>query len=131
MSQALQQGDDAAFDFEAAVVAADGDSHDGPGSSLIARLAQKKVSGTFRRSKLQQLLRLESSRHLFLGKALIAATPGAAVASAGQSALRRRGRSADRNRSGREYLLLRTKASAAPAPQGKMTARPPNATASW
>src|SRR5438552_8023071 len=67
MSQALQQGDDAAFDFEAAVVAADGDSHDAPGSSLIARFAQKKVSGTFRRSRLQYLLRLESSRHLFLG----------------------------------------------------------------
>src|SRR5206468_3053394 len=31
--------------------------------------AQKKVSGTFGRSKLQHLLRLESSRHLFLGKA--------------------------------------------------------------
>ena len=33
------------------------------------RFAQKKVSGTFRRSKAQGLLMLESSRHLFLGKA--------------------------------------------------------------
>src|SRR5437016_11363556 len=34
-------------------------------------LPKKKVSGTFRRSKLQHLLGLESSRHLFLGKALV------------------------------------------------------------
>src|SRR5437660_7637979 len=31
--------------------------------------AQKKVSGTFRRSRFQRLLGWESSRHLFLGKA--------------------------------------------------------------
>src|SRR5438132_5293838 len=31
--------------------------------------AQKKVSGTLKRSRLPHLLRLESSRHLFLGKA--------------------------------------------------------------
>src|SRR5438445_13795072 len=30
--------------------------------------AQKKVSGTLRRSKLPHLLRLESSRHLFFGQ---------------------------------------------------------------
>jgi len=46
-----------------------------PGLLLLHRLprnwgfAQKKVSGTLRRSKLPHLLRLESSRHLFLGKA--------------------------------------------------------------
>jgi len=34
------------------------------------RIAQKKVSGTFRRSKAQGLLMLESSRHLFLGNAV-------------------------------------------------------------
>src|SRR5947209_14425441 len=37
--------------------------------TLPRGFAQKKVSGTFRRSKLQHLFGLESSRHLFLGKA--------------------------------------------------------------
>src|SRR2546421_1633566 len=43
-------------------------------------LAQKKVSGTFGRSKLQHFLRLESSRHLFLGKRSFSRTtrPGSA-----------------------------------------------------
>jgi hypothetical protein len=40
------------------------------GANLLAiGFAQKKVSGTLKRSKLPHLLRLESSRHLFLGKA--------------------------------------------------------------
>src|SRR5207253_4037559 len=37
--------------------------------------AQKKVSGTFRRSRLQRLLGWESSRHLFLGKAPLPPKP--------------------------------------------------------
>src|SRR5437899_6883227 len=42
-------------------------------SSAVRRFAQKKVSGTFRRSELQHLLRPENSRHLFLGKAAVRA----------------------------------------------------------
>ena len=38
-----------------------------PLHSRTKTTAQKKVSGTFGRSKLQHLLRPESSRHLFLG----------------------------------------------------------------
>src|SRR5438876_10251127 len=40
-------------------------------SSAVRRFAQKKVSGTFRRSDLQHLLRPESYRHLLLGKAAV------------------------------------------------------------
>src|SRR5207245_572781 len=43
--------------------------HTFPRQSPSRGFAQKKVSGTFRRSKLQHLLGLESSTHLFLGKA--------------------------------------------------------------
>jgi 5-methylcytosine-specific restriction endonuclease McrA len=45
--------------------------HKGPNlSGIDPQTGQKKVSGTLKRSKLPHLLRLESSRHLFLGKAL-------------------------------------------------------------
>src|SRR5437870_13018052 len=37
-------------------------------TAAAQKKAQKKVSGTFRRSKPQCLLRLQSSRHLFLGE---------------------------------------------------------------
>ena len=58
-----------------AVVLADFPFQDVPGSKVRPAVvvqndaAQKKVSGTLKRSKLPHLLRLESSRHLFLGKA--------------------------------------------------------------
>src|SRR6266446_5626655 len=40
--------------------------------TAVAGFAQKKVSGTFRRSKTPAFLGLESSRHLFLGKDAVA-----------------------------------------------------------
>src|SRR5438105_15819337 len=39
-----------------------------PKKPAARSFAQKKVSGTFRRSKLQHLARMQSSRHLFLGR---------------------------------------------------------------
>ena len=57
-----------------AVVLADFPFQDVPGSKVRPAVvvqndaAQKKVSGTLKRSKLPHLLRLESSRHLFLAK---------------------------------------------------------------
>ena len=43
--------------------------------SAYGPLPKKKVSGTLRRSKLPHLLRLQSSRHLFLGQALLFRPP--------------------------------------------------------
>jgi hypothetical protein len=42
---------------------------EGPGLGLVAAaLSQKRVSGTFTRSKLQHFIGVESSRHLFLAR---------------------------------------------------------------